>query len=132
MENPAETASFTEALSLTESKIAERFEVTAVNSVWSPTIIKDKMLAKGIAEEMADLVKENWAEISEIETQRLVDFGAAVGALALRKLFTPFVSDQIWIEYREGSGLTEEDAIRRIRKGLDLRSQPFSIAAPEV
>ena len=90
------------------------------------------MLAKGIAEEMADLVKENWAEISEIETQRLVDFGAAVGALALRKLFTPFVSDQIWIEYREGSGLTEEDAIRRIRKGLDLRSQPFSIAAPEV
>ena len=118
MANYTEEVSFTEAVSSAQDEISKRSVVTEVSSVWAPVIIGDRNLAKGIAEEMAQLINKSGIEITEDELQRLVDFGSAIGALSLRKLFTPFVSDEIWVDYREGSNLTQEDALCRVRKGV--------------
>ncbi len=118
MADRAEAQLFEELLQAAEHKISERLAVTEVSSVWSPMVLGDKGLAGNIAAEMAQLIEDSGSEITNEELHRMVSFGAAVGALSLRKLFQPFMSDQIWIDYREGSGLTQGDAVRKVRNGV--------------
>lgn len=109
---------FSEEVDAAETKITEGLEVTGVDSVWAPIIASDRMLASGVAADLIEEIRRGYPELSDEEAQRLIAFGTAVGSVSLRKLFNPFAADQIWVQYREGSPLNQEDAVRRVARRL--------------
>jgi hypothetical protein len=97
---------------------ARSFEVSSVQSVWSPTICSDIELARSTAREMLDRIERDHADLDEGTKQLLIQFGGAVGALTLRRLFNPGVSDVIEVYYREDSHLDQANAVGRVARGL--------------
>lgn len=96
----------TEAIEKAFSTVAETLEVTAVASVWAPVVEYDLPFAEGIAAHLLTTIEEGLDEPLDDEVRAtLLKFGAATGSIALRRLFQPFQSDEIWVDYRDGSEL---------------------------
>lgn len=116
----AEQAGFDESLKKALLATTEGMEVSGVLSVWAPVVHGDEALARSEAERLATELRADFPEISDDEMDRLVQFGAAVGSLSLRRLFEPFVSDAIVVTYAEGSELDHSDAMRRVANGANV------------
>ncbi|HEY4963899.1 MAG TPA: hypothetical protein VIH90_04350 [Candidatus Saccharimonadales bacterium] len=100
--------------------VAERGVITGVESEWAPVGYWDHQLGESAATQLLGAMEElnPDIEIDEATRDLLVKFGGAACALGMRSLFAPFGSDAINVHYREGSGLDQSDAVRRVARGL--------------
>lgn len=109
----------TEAIEHAFSTAGDTLEVAAVASVWAPMVEYDEAFAKSTAERLLSIIEEGLDEPLDDEVKvTLLKFGVATGSLALRRLFQPFQSDEIWVDYRENSELDQTDAVRRVERGI--------------
>jgi hypothetical protein len=116
MKNPIEINA--EQIEQAFSGAADTLRVTQVNNVFAPLIESDVHLAEDSARDLLRFLELTNPDLDDATKKLLVKFGGAVGALSMRLLFEPFRSNEIQVEYREGSGLNQTDAVRRVTKPL--------------